>query len=798
MNETFSFGEWMAQRRKTLDMTQRELAERASCTIATIKKIEGDERRPSRELAELLADTLRIPLEWLETFIECARGVRPMDALANLGAKPQVAAPVPTLPPNLPVQSTPFIGRESELAQIETDLNDPACRLLTLIGPGGIGKTRLAIEAAYRVHERFADGVAFVPLTAVTDGSLIASSIAHSLRLESSGTAQLELLAYLRAKTMLLVLDNCEQLQDGIAWVSELIASAPRVKVLATSRERLQLAEEWVYNVQELADAQAVLLFEQTAQRIARASNLSGSQTVVTTICNKVENLPLAIELAAHWVAFMSPEQIAEHIQRDVDFLAANVRNVPQRHRSMRAVFDHSWELLSPIEQAALMRLSVFRGGWNADEAETVAGATLPLLRALAEKSLVRAGGDDRYDAHELTRQYAADKLRAAGLEAEAQMRHSEAYLALAEHTYSLTIGGGQTAFLFFQKKMPQEMDNFRAALAWMIEAGGAERAARLLNNLFMIWLNPGNWKEAIKWADRILSTYPDLSPRVKARSLRMLGMFLHRTGSFERALSAIREAIPLAEQSGDKETQGHLFQELSFQTTDYDEAVGYLEKALALARELGQKFFIAILLQLLGDRARIHGDLNRAESLYSESIAVLGEIGARARIAYPLGNRGRVAFQRGDYAHARAIFEESVALSREANNPLGIADWLLQLAAVSLIQGDFVQAQAALHENLILCRQLSNLSEIADSLVLSAGLAVSLEQYERAARLLGASEKALAQYHNVLEPMTRTRHDEYSAATRSQLSQTAFDNAYAWGQGLSIDEATSYALEAE
>ncbi|MGH9853211.1 MAG: ATP-binding protein, partial [Blastocatellia bacterium] len=332
--ETYSFGEWLKQRRERLRLTQRELAAITHCSPAMIKKIEADERHPSPELAELLAGALKVPQPDHELFIQVARGERPVDALWRMQAEATTSvlpfhAPVP-----LPVAATPFVGRSGELAQIGERLAQPNCRLLTLVGPGGIGKTRLALAAAQTQQTAFVDGAAFASLAALTDAALIADVIARSLRLTLSGPAAEQVLSYLRRRSMLLILDNCEQLDGDLTWLSELLAHAPRVKLLATSRERLHLAEEWIYTTPELAEAAA--LFVETAQRLKQDFNSEAEQSAITRICQLVENLPLAVELAASWTPLMSCAQIAEHIQRDLNILAVDVRNVPDRHRSVQ------------------------------------------------------------------------------------------------------------------------------------------------------------------------------------------------------------------------------------------------------------------------------------------------------------------------------------------------------------------------------------------------------------------------------------------------------------------------------
>jgi predicted ATPase/DNA-binding XRE family transcriptional regulator len=794
MSSTFSFGEWISQRRKALDLSQRKLADQIACTVSTIKKLESDERRPSRELAQLLADALRIPSEWRETFVECARGLRPVDALTTIeaarGSEQSGSSPPAVI--RLSAPSTPFIGREAELRQIGSYLDDSTCRLLTLVGPGGIGKTRLAIEAARRQVGRFPDGVAFVPLAAVTDATLIPTSLTHSLQIPLSGLPETQLRGFLRNRAILLVLDNCEHLKESLAWLPDLLGHAPSLKLLATSRERLQLIEEWVFTVPELDDSYSAELFAETARRLG--VELADQEEATATICQLVEHLPLAIELAAGWTPVLSCSEIAEQIQHNLDFLAADMRNMPARHRSVRAVFDHSWRLLSPEEQSALMKLSVFRGGWTADEAAQVAGTTLLVLRTLVDKSLVRVTKDKRFDLHELTRHYAADQLGAAGLEVPTRRQHAHVFLALAEQ--SAFLRSAPDILPIMAPRLHQEQDNLRAALATAMALNEAEVAARLLSALFLFWLDFGYWNEGVTWADRILTAYPDISAPLRARALVTRIMLLRRIGDNQRCASLLPEALSVVEQVGDIVGLAALLQEQSFQTKDYETATALLEKALSLSRESGHFFFAAFQLQLLGDRARIHGDLSRAAKLYNESLELLQELNVRPRTVYPIGNLGRIAFQRGDYAQARKAYETSIALARDLGYKTAMADWSLRLAEVALYQEDFAQARTTLQETLMLCREIGNQSEITEALVLSAGLALAIGRYERAARLLGAAEIALEQHHTILEPSTHTQFADYTATTQAQLDPVTFQATYTQGKRLSLEQAIDYALE--
>ena len=733
--ETYSFGEWVSQRRAAQDMTQRELAVKAACALATIKKIESDERRPSRELALLLAEALHVPPDWHDRFVECARGLRPVDMLAGMKAQ------------KIPIRANGgalFIGRETELAQIAELFAQPACRLLTLVGPGGIGKTRLAAEAAQDLAHLFEDGAAFVPLVAVTDAALIPLAIAHNLNLTFGDEAQLY--AYLRDQKMLLVLDNCEQLGDGVGWFSELLSHAHGIRLLATSRERLHLAEEWAYTVPELSETQALSLFKQTAQRTSTDANVDAQEDDALEVCRLVNNLPLAIELAAGWLSMMSCAQIAEHIRRDIDFLAANVRNIPERHRSIRAVFDYSWKLLSAAEQDALMRLSVFRGGWTVDESTPVAGATLPVLRSLVEKSLVRAAG--RYDLHELTHQYAAEKLRESGQDIDTHVRHAETCIALAFRLLC-EITGPQAVSAF--SRLDAEMDNFRAALMWSLESGKIEITMQILHNLFFPWLRRGYWLEGERWVTLAVQG-ANREDKWLALLLIHLSTFLALQGRFTEASVHLERAGALAHHLQDTEALLTLH-EVGFQ------AIPQLEQAQA-----AYEAFVQLIDQwdhpskasrlagahfLFGDRLRMVGQHNEARRLYVQSVEMFHQIGNVDMIAYPMGNLGRLALQEGRYEEAYDRFTESVSISRKTSNRVGIADWVQQLGRAALSLGDMAQAKACFDEALALYIEMGNRRAEPDPLTCLGTIALLQGDRDRAEEYLNA---ALAGYTRVYQ----------------------------------------------
>jgi predicted ATPase/DNA-binding SARP family transcriptional activator len=689
--------------------------------------------------------------------------------------KPKAEPPAPVSSPpihNLPRPLTPFIGREQELAELAGLIVDPECRCITLVGPGGIGKTRLALKAAKQHAYEFTQGTAFFPLASIGSIEAVIPAIANGIGFAFYGPIdpKIQLLNHLREKQMLLVVDNVEHLlaevnqQGTIAdLLIEILQAASQVKLLVTSREAMNLQGEWPFEVRGLAfpereqtdrldEYSAVALFLQRARRARPGFEINAeNKTGVVHLCRLVEGLPLAIELAAAWVRVLSPMEIAKEIETSLDFLNAQMRDLPERHRSMLAVFDHSWQMLSIEEKQVLSKLSVFRGGFDRQAAEQVAGASLPVLSSLVIRSLLRHAATGRYDLHELIRQYAASKLAEDPHEQHTvQERHSQYYLGLLEEEGLKLQSHDQKEAVV---ELTVEMDNIRAA--WDCSIADQkfiplyQVSARLMH-LFEVrnWFKEGE-STFRKTADALRASLPGYNSEVVHRValngiLAHCGFFMMRLGKgeeayatlassadflrtaflrtgaeplatiyshyylgidcwmlgkFSEAKESLEETMALARTYGERwfeALDSEFLGRLAIEQGEYEQARQYLTDGLAIIRLLGDPSMTAHALSYLGRMMQILGQYHEAERLLREGLELAHEIGYRFTIGLSLDGLGKVAYSQGRHEEARAFFSESASLFQEMGDTHRLSRALNHQGFNSLSLGDAAEAKNA------------------------------------------------------------------------------------------------------
>ena len=469
---------------------------------------------------------------------------------------------------NLPLQPTPFIGREQELAEVISLLEPSDARLVTLVGPGGMGKTRLAIEAARAQLDSYSGGVFFVPLASLADPSQIVSGVADAAGYSFSGSEdpKRQLLNFLREKSFLLILDGFEHLTEGTALLADIAAEAPRVKLLATSRERLQLRFESLYECGGMQVPspngsddprlfEVVRLFERSARRARPDFELTDDDVgAVVEICRLVMGMSLGIELAAAWIAMLSPEEILEEVKKSLDFLETEMRDVPERHRSVRAVFDSSWNLLKPDERDALARLTVFRGGFDRNAANEVSGAGLRTLARLVSKSLLKRNPAGRYEQHDLVQQFAREHFEHSHQAEQIRERHADYFCDYAERLEQRLRGRTQARALV---ELELELDNVRATWEWALETKRLDALSSLVESLFRFFEMKGRFREGQKLFGETAAlihgddSNGDAAQVLRARLLARQGRFGHRLGGCQQARAVFEKSLAMAREHG-------------------------------------------------------------------------------------------------------------------------------------------------------------------------------------------------------------------------------------------------------
>jgi predicted ATPase/transcriptional regulator with XRE-family HTH domain len=787
MLEQQSFGYWLRLKRKALDLTREGLADQVGCSAATIRKIEAEERHPSVQIAERLAEILEIPRNERSAFLRFARGDW-QSGLTEIKEDLPWRTSTKSPPSNLPAAATSLVGRVQEIAEIWDQLRTPDVRLVTLVGPPGIGKTRLSVEAAHAALTDFPDGVFFVALAPLDDPNLIATVTAQALGyVGTKNVSTLEQLKEgIRDKRLLLVLDNCEHLIEAVASiVSELLAACPRLKILTTSRESLRIAGEWLYpvpafdlpseissmDIETASQLPALTLFAERA-RAVRPNFAIDSENINTvfTICAHLDGLPLAIELIAARMRLMSPQALLERLNVQFIMAADGMRAASMRQKTLSDAIRWSYDLLSREEQKIFARLSVFSGGFTLDLAEaffsdTVEGKSVAeLVTLLLDKSLLARTLDERgelvFSMLVTIQEFARERLRDMGEEAALRDLHLAYFSKLAEQADQELHGPNPLEMLH---RLDLMRDNLRAALEWALETGQTETALRLARDLDWFWFFRGDYTEGRQWLGRVLALGD--GPLYPALYTETLTKMAHQTW-VQIGAAAARP---------------------------------YVERALTMAREHNDKHNLARALDYLGLVLAYEYHFPEAKSALEESRMLFQEVQDEWGYAHALIALGQVVYNQEDWTTTAVLSEDALARFREIGERCFeiVALRFLGIARVKL--GQLREGMAALRDALLLAQKLGSKYEIAVVLHRYAEAAQFTHNPLRAVRLYYAARSILDLIGAWTSGADHESETERNLKTcRSVLDEAAFATAAEEGRAMTVEQAIGYALEQE
>lgn len=682
---------------------------------------------------------------------------------------PSTFPPLKSLEPlraHLPSEPTSFIGREDVVERIRQRLIADDTRLLTLTGPGGTGKTRLALRAAAELSEAFPDGVWFVPLAAVTQPTMVPAAMAAALGVRETPGESIEvtLRGYLQSKELLLVLDNFEHVIDAAPVIASLLANAPGVRVLATSRAPLRISGEHEVAVPPLelpgegddvslevsADSEAVRLFVERARAVRPDFALTAeNMAAVVAICRRLDGLPLAIELAAARIRLLPPEAILSRLDSRLTLLTGGARDLPERQQTLRAAIAWSYDLLEPGEQALFRRLAVFAGGWTLEEAEAI-GAAAPVLETpvidsleiLSDNSLIRQledlrqtrAYDPRFTMLQTIRDFGLEQLAASGEAAAVRAAHAEIFHQLAVDAESQLTGRDAVAWL---DRLDVDRDNLRGALAWLREQRDSNRALGMAAALWRFWWLRGYFREGRDQLESVLAAATDSDdPRSRAAALDGAGVLAETQGDYAQAEALHLQALELSRHAdhaaGVARALGNLGV-VAFDRGEVAHALAHLEESLRLAQEIGDRQMTATALNDLGRVAHTQGDLALAETYFQESLDQRREFAGESEIARSLHNLGVLVLDRQDFRRARGLFAESLELYRAAGDRWGAAGALIGLAEAMGGEGDLVGAIPLLEQSVRIFQEAGDALSTGWALLNLADLETASREDERA-----------------------------------------------------------------
>ena len=722
---------------------------------------------------------------------------------------------------SLPAPLTPLVGREQEIAAVCALCSRPEVRLVTLTGTGGVGKTRLALEVAAAMNAAFADGICFVTLAALTDPELVLPTIAQSLGVREQGRRPLldSLKDHLREQQLLLLLDNFEQVARAAPVVAELLAAAPRLHLLVTSRASLHLSGEHEFVVPPLAlpdvhnlppferltEYESTRLFTERARAVQSDFALTEENAAaVAAICHQLDGLPLAIELAAGRSKLFSPQALLPRLKSRLKLLVGGAREKPAHQQTMRGTIAWSYDLLEEDEKTLFRRLAVFAGGCTLEAAEAVCTAHADLgidvldgVARLVDKSLLRReseiDGEPRFLILETLREYSLERLAESG-EAEAMRRlHASFFLAMAEEAFPKMFSAEQS---IWYNRLETEHDNLRAALRWMLESQEDEMGLRLVSMLYRFWRLRNHAREGRHWLALVLAQ-PGAQERtaIRARALRGAGFLAFAQGDFSEARQFLEESVSVGRelgQAGKRElaqaqaTLAHVVL-LQGNPSASRELAG---ESLQLFQEIGEAWGTALALHHLGKATIELDDPLDARPLLKESVELFRMTGDRQLLAQSLDTLGMAALRKGDDSGARAQFEEALSVAQETGAEQFIADALAHLGTVALRMGDYQQAAALYGQSLAINGALGNRDGIAEDLAGVAAVANLVGQPERAAQLLGAVEALRKASAISLPPLRRAEYERTVEGIRAHLDEATFAVAWKKGRAMELSQA--------
>lgn len=639
-----------------------------------------------------------------------------------------VAKPSPKGQLNIPMSATTFVGRQREISEVIQELSDPSCRLLTLVAAGGMGKTRLVLEVGERLAPDFADGVYFIPFDAVSTPELMVSALADGLDFSFFGQQEPkdQLLDFLKRKDMLLIMDNLEHLLEGVTLLATILEQAPKLNILATSREVLNLKAERVFELsglglhqqedQRLSDAHR--LFIQSAKQRRRDLELNEKNLIaIRGICERLEGMPLAIELAASWLNILTPQDIAKELNQGIDILEGQSRDAPKRHQSMRAVFEHSWTLLNSREQQVLRKLAVFRGGFRREAASEVAGATLPILASLVNKSLLRVLENGRYDRHSLLFQYTQEKLAEQPLEQNlVQAKHCAYYFHFLDLSEKDRRGLGEKEMM---TAIGEELGNILVAWDWIIVQPNETRLKALKHAeiLTTFFERQGLFKDGIKIFSKAATTLCEANPSHQV----VLGILMHRQaqlylgmGQYQKARSLAQCSVDLVRSLGEKAIliRGlNVLGGIARRLGDYPKTKIYYEEAYTLALALTGNIGAAPYLQNMALAERALGNYLKAKEYNHQALKLHRKGGDRFSEAMTLTHLGVLSHNLGDLQNAETFWQEGLKLAKEISFSGHIPYILYNLGQLAFIRGEFDTAQQLGNETLQMAQALRDIS---------------------------------------------------------------------------------------